>query len=165
MLDTAIQSSNLRREASGETQLMPDYSFSISLGDLRAAGSGSQIVAVMQPTEPWRRSNPSTYAWILLRRTGGESFHLFDSLHLFVDVCAPIKDPVAGCRAIAECLAQLLYNPSATWMFDGVEVQNPSPIIRNGHCNIVSVPTLHRSGVTRYVPCHLPAPCYQGNSC
>ncbi len=51
--------------------------------------------------------------------------------HFFIELCATIKDQVAGRGVVRECLAQLLNNPRAGRVFGHIAMKDASPVMCN----------------------------------
>jgi hypothetical protein len=58
-----------------------------------------------------------------------EALHRVD--HFFIELCAAIKDQIAGRRVVRERLAQLLNDPGAGRVFGHIAVKDAPPIMRN----------------------------------
>src|ERR1035438_5952687 len=58
-----------------------------------------------------------------------EALHCFD--YFATEVCTTIKDQVSRGRVEGKCLAQLLNDPRAGWIFGRLAVENPPPVMRN----------------------------------
>jgi hypothetical protein len=58
-----------------------------------------------------------------------KSLHRVD--HIAIELCAAIKDQIAGGRVIRKGLAQLLNNPGAGGVFGHIAVEDRPPLIRN----------------------------------
>jgi hypothetical protein len=73
-----------------------------------------------------------------------EALNCFD--HFATEVCTAIKDQVSGGSIEWECLAQLLNDPNAGWMFGRVAVDNPPPVMRNDEEAIQHAESQRRHG-------------------
>ena len=99
-----------------------------------------------------------------------EALHGVD--HLRIEAGTAIKDQVAGCGIIRECLTQLLNDPGAGWVLGHVAVQDSPPVmgddeeaIENSECERWHGEKVHRSnGLTMVVQECRPSLCRFGIS-